>query len=193
MKFQLISGRSRITFLAAKRIHAFGISAACGTLTEGIHVYFIHIHIHSKEGLAWFDRLVRSEWASLPYCITIALLSVACFPFSVFHVNMSICTTALYNGYVHNGIADSEVRLHQAATAGLQQHQDLKQGFLSEPMSGMLLLCWCWCGVVCFEELQIHPKVKVSCTTNKYTIQYGSSFTALAGWNRDTVSKSYRT
>lgn len=102
--------------------------------------------------------------------------SVVCCLFSVFclcfHVNMSICTTALYNGYVHNGIADSEVRLHQAATAGLQQHQDLKQGFLSEPMSGMLLLCWCWCGVVCFEELQIHPKVKVSCTTNKYTIQY---------------------
>lgn len=100
MKFQLISGRSRFTFLAAKRIHAFGISAACGTLTEGIHVYFIHIH--SKEGLAWFDGLVRSEWASLPYCITIALLSVACFPFSVC-VFTSICqyvqrhcTTGMY-------------------------------------------------------------------------------------------------
>lgn len=119
MKFQLISGRSRLTFLAAKRIHAFGISAAFGTLTEGIHVYFIHIH--SKESLAWFDRLVRSEWASLPYCITIALLSVACFPFSV-----CVCVFSRQYVNMYNGIADSEVRLHQAATAGLQQHQDLK-------------------------------------------------------------------
>ena len=60
------------------------------------------IEVHSKEGLAWFDRLVRSGWASLPYCITIALLSVACFPFSVC-VFTSICqyvqrhcTTGMY-------------------------------------------------------------------------------------------------
>lgn len=152
MKFQLISGRSRLTFLAAKRIHAFGISAAFGTLTEGIHVYFIHIH--SKESLAWFDRLVRSEWASLPYCITIALLSVACFPFSVcvcvcFHVNMSICTTALLtqrSGCIKlQQLACNNIRISNSAFC-LSQCQEC-------------YCCWCWRGVVCFEELQIHPKV----------------------------------
>lgn len=82
-------------------------------------MYILYIYIQRKVWLGLIDWSGQSghpcHIASQSLCCLLPVFRFLCVcVFSRQYVNM------------YNGIADSEVRLHQAATAGLQQHQDLK-------------------------------------------------------------------